>query len=462
MNLRTETIDGRCYVLYDHIKTTYPKQTCTLLELIQNLQDHPFLPLDPNDLLKLLKLLHDKGQVILLEDCKYPVKSWVIDNVQLLLKRVVGTVFAPTNFKEYLQIPNGIGIVSRKVLMEDFEDIQSSLIIGFLEHFHFCHGVDPTRLGLDNNESYFFPALVTIERPTKVWDRKHLPLVNYHCGWLMQCCKQDNDQPKFLPARWLHDVLIQLAYKFVLPLEDRPRSISEVSDNLPAHRKIWKNGIFWCNEEGICTLFEATEHMTTAILIMSCPRKREISCIRLRSELIHIILSAFEDICPQNTKDLREYIIDPVNPSELYNKSQKASNLCSVSVQNLIQKLVERRGFWRNPDLVERVQELLLFEPYTVFSQQAVELLHSEENSQVSTEFITQLAQWASDDVNNALKQIFKPYSHEIVDGNSFTVCKQVFESWKNRNGSKATYLELNHELEKYSIFQGRDPIVSY
>jgi len=467
-NLRTDTIDGRCYVLYDHIKKTYPKQTCTLLELTQDLHDHPFLPPEPNDLLKLLKLLHDKGQVILLEDCKNCANSWIIDNVQLLLKTVVGTVFAPTDFKKHLQVSNEMGIVSRDEIVEVFNDVEvdSSLIIGFLEHFHFCHRVDPTRLGLDEDESYFFPALVTKNRPPKVWNKKHLPHFNYHCGWCMQCCRQDNDQAKFLPARWLHDVLLQLAYKFVLPLEeDRPHSIGEKSGNLQGHSKIWKNGIFWCDKNGICTLFEATEHMHTVLLIMSCPSNYEIDCVRLRSELIHVILNAVEDICPQNTKDLREYIIDPINPSELYNKPQLASNLQAVSVQTLVQDLFEERNFW-DPDPMKKARELLYFEPYTVFSQQAVEQLLSKENSLkvVSNEFIAQLALWASDyDANNGLQKIFRPYRHEIVDDNSSSVCKDALESWKNRSGcKKATYLELNHELEKYSIFKGRNPFVSY
>ena len=464
--LRTDTIDGRCYVLYDYIQCTYLKQTCTLLELTQSLHDHPFLPSDPNDMLKLVKLLHDKGQVILLEDCKNPASSWVIDNVQLLLKTVVGTVFAPTDFKNHLQVPNEIGIVSQEQILEVFEGIEISLIIGFLEHFQFCHKVDPTSLGLDEKSTYFFPALVTKSRPTIVRNEEHLPHVDYHCVWCMQCSRQDNDQPKFLPARWLHVVLLQLAYKFVLPLEDRPHSIAEESVNLSSRSKIWKNGIFWCNEAGICTLFEATEHMHTVILIMSCPSNHEISCVKLRSELIHTILTAVEDICPQNTKDLREYIIDPVNPAELYNKQQLASNLYGVSIQSLVRNLVKERKFWEFPDPMETTRELLYFEPYIVFSQQAVEQLFSKENSQkvVSTEFIAQLALWASHyDDNNALQKIIRPYPHEIVDEDSFTVCKQTLESWKHRSGSKyATYQKLCHELGNYSIFKGRDPFVSY
>ena len=464
--LRTDTIDGRCYVLYDYIQCTYLKQTCTLLELTQSLHDHPFLPSDPNDMLKLVKLLHDKGQVILLEDCKNPASSWVIDNVQLLLKTVVGTVFAPTDFKNHLQVPNEIGIVSQEQILEVFEGKEISLIIGFLEHFQFCHKVDPTSLGLDEKSTYFFPALVTKSRPTIVRNEEHLPHVDYHCVWCMQCSRQDNDQPKFLPARWLHVVLLQLAYKFVLPLEDRPHSIAEESVNLSSRSKIWKNGIFWCNEAGICTLFEATEHMHTVILIMSCPSNHEISCVRLRSELIHTILTAVEDICPQNTKDLREYIIDPVNPAELYNKQQLASNLYGVSIQSLVRNLVKERKFWEFPDPMETTRELLYFEPYIVFSRQAVEQLFSKENSQkvVSTEFIAQLALWASHyDDNNALQKIIRPYPHEIVDEDSFTVCKQTLESWKHRSGSKyATYQKLCHELGNYSIFKGRDPLVSY
>ena len=115
------------------------------------------------------------------------------------------------------------------------------------------------------------------------------------------------------------------------------------------------------------------------------------------------------------------------------------------------------------PGPMQRVKELLYFDPYTVFGPELFEQLCSKENSLkvVSTEFIAELANWASESDGKVLRKIF-PFNVKIVDKDSSTICKQTLEAWKGSNGSKATYQKLHHKLEKYSIFRGRDPIVSY
>ena len=73
--LRKESVkmDRRCYVLYEHLQTYYvnrglPACRVKAVSDILRLENHPLLPNTPNELLLLLKTLHDKGQVVLLED----------------------------------------------------------------------------------------------------------------------------------------------------------------------------------------------------------------------------------------------------------------------------------------------------------------------------------------------------------------------------------------------------------
>ena len=117
-------------------------------------------------ILKATQTLHDKGQVLLLKNDQDISNSWVITNIAVLLETVVGSIFAPRDFPQHIA-PGSTGIVPKPRICEAFPDLNIDMIIGFLEHFEFCHRVEPDWLGeiqsMSDDEYYLFPALLTSE-----------------------------------------------------------------------------------------------------------------------------------------------------------------------------------------------------------------------------------------------------------------------------------------------------------
>ena len=81
-------------------------------------EDHPLLPHTLNKLLPLLKALHDKGQLVLLENEKED-HCWIICQKAIFLQKIVGKIFAPPGFKEHVKFFS-TGIVSHSKLEKVF------------------------------------------------------------------------------------------------------------------------------------------------------------------------------------------------------------------------------------------------------------------------------------------------------------------------------------------------------
>ena len=158
----------------------------------------------------------------------------------------------------------------------------------------------------------FIPALIhDVQRP-------HAISGTIKFGWCLQC---SNCHQFFLP-RFLHVLLLHLAYKYAL---------SKTADN-PLHRRctIWTNGILWSDDDGVQTLIEIVDNSQCVLLIMSCLEGLEHNMIKLRKKVIKDILSHQKDICPR--LELQEFIIDS---TQLHYPIDKLSNLILYDIQHV-------------------------------------------------------------------------------------------------------------------------------
>ena len=137
-----DKIDQRCYVLLKYVHKAYINtgiHGSMLKKISEDLVENQYLlPSNPIDLLPLFQMLHDKGQVLLLKNKYILGDSWVITNIPALLETVVGSVFAPRDFSQHIA-PGSTGIVPKSTMSEAFPDLNIDMVIGFLEHFEFCH-----------------------------------------------------------------------------------------------------------------------------------------------------------------------------------------------------------------------------------------------------------------------------------------------------------------------------------
>ena len=469
-------IDQRCYVLHRYIRKFYTNagvQGCTLESISEDLEGNShLLPSNPNELLPLFQTLHDKSQVLLLRNSQNPGKSWVITDIGALLENIIGSIFSPHDFPTHISL-GSTGVVARSRITKVFPDLNTDMIIGFLEHFEFSHRVEPSWIDVSelaqspiektDDEFYLFPALVTSERPLHESHES-----SYCSGWLIRSVEH-----QFFTTRFLQVLLLRLAFLFTQLQDDA--TLSSTKTDGPAVKckcRIWRNGISWLDKNGISSHLEVRSLKTVA-LSMTCLEDSRIHCVRLRSQLIQTILKSKHEFCPRVLTE--EFIVDVADAILL----EVVDEFHSYSIKNLSSRISERSAK-DNPDLMlinsdgsqgKRVSELLNFEPYALLNQDLITKLFSNENAKqcVSDDFISELAQWMYP-FHDALVRVLEPSSSElnkkykdICDSlgevsKQQVMCEHIIRTWVEQQRS-ATYRKLRQQLNRYSIFCGRNPL---
>ena len=476
-------IDRRCYVLYEHLQTNYVKRgfpACTLkiVSDILKQEDHPLLPHTPNELLPLLKTLHDKGQIILLENEKED-KCWVVGQRAILLQRIVGKVFAPPGSKQHVDF-SSTGIVSHSTVEKVFPHLNSDLVIDFMKHFEFCHPVDNPDTLIDQcrtgGRCYLFPALIRLERPSILWEDSKIHQLSHHCGWYIKCLKAPG-KPQFFNSRFLHVLLLRLAFQFAIPPD-----ASEHSSDLALKQRctIWKNGILWSCGVGATIHCELTQHSQTVILLIGCLKQCEMKYVNLRSQIIQTILRVKDETCPL-TSVKEGMFADPVKLMKYVNQPhfllEKMDTYSLTDISTAISQS-ESAVVGRRSTTIVQLSALLYFEPYAALSEDRelvkalfVENIEHEAMSDelvfdheevVSEEFLARVAKCTCT-YHKYFEVLLKlnKVAEVMETGSNFRKCLQILRSWKAAHGSNATYKNFRHTLDSSSIFCGRNPLVS-
>ena len=347
-----------CHMLYALLEEKN-ESVYTLDQLIAILrQSENYMPLEVEAVSELLSSLHTTGLIVFLKNNHAPGYSWVVARKDVLLTEVNGVLFAPDNFKEHRDIASNAGIISLSSLSQLFPQYSSDMLVVFLQYMELCQEISPeflafTNLMIKEEESsdetkrlLFFPALIRdSDRPQDIHE-------TFHFGWCLQC---SNPHQFFVP-RFLHVLLLYLAYNYAIPIIARSQtSISSL------HRlcDIWKNGIHWLDTGGVETIVELVDNNQCVVLLMSCQQNFENNMIKLRKEVISGITSLQRLICC--SLEVEEFVIDPddleypiIKPSERTLYNMKFISSC------IHQKpfVLDSKGH-----KLRRVQDLLPFEP---------------------------------------------------------------------------------------------------
>ena len=416
-----------------------------------------FLPKNSQSLCELLEDLYKRGNILILKNLIEHAKSWVVLDQEALLSHVTGTIFAPEGMKEHRDLATNTGVVPLSKLREYFPKLDLDMLVQFLCHLEFCHEItDPEDLQLlhtscSPDERFFlFPGLVNITAPADVWAADDQFV--YQSGWILQCSQRN----EFFTPRFLHILLLKLAFSFALSLEKQV-------DHPALQRKcsVWKNGIYWASRDGVeCLVEVATPKQVHAMV--RCLKGNEIDCVHLRSLLIHNILATLKQLYPDISTS--EMIIHPSSVSyplrlddklTVYSLHEIAAVVCKAkpSVVNENRKLA-------------KLDHLLYFEPYAHLGERILHELFNEEkphcDKEVTDEFLYRIA----DQVHKKKEmfaELFKPPAtmlHERIreapPGPTHEIVR-VFQLWRDR--SEGTYQCLRKELDQFSVFGGRNPL---
>ena len=436
------------------------------------IKDKEYLPTDATELSQHLHTLSDKGQFLFLRNAKKVEDSWVVIDKAVLLTEVNGTIFAPHNFKQHHKIANSTGVVPFSKIREAFPKRDPDMVVAFLQHLEFCQEISEAEVSLISSEHFkcsggpeerffFFPALVSEERPSRASEAIDTP--SYTCGWTLQCSRPH----QFLTPELLHVLLLRLAFSFALAHDSTHES--QVSPVLERRCNVWKNGICWLSRKLVVTAVEVLEQNTAVFMTISCHTGREMKCVEHRSQVIKCILEAKEELCPAVT--MKESLIHP----NCLATPVSGTSLQLFSISELVEALLENEsGLVSQPG--ERgvdIDQLLYFEPYTCFSADVLrELVTEFENNSeklVSEVFLNKVyktSQTKLDQLKQALGIDSAKFRAALTRAPQFQrdqpeyQCKLVFQVWKE-NTQSPTYGALRSALDKYSVFCGRNLLVS-
>ena len=410
-----------CHLLYAFLCTKLNKVSCTLLDLISAInreKDTP-LPSDPSILTEFLTVLSDKGLILFL---KHPKSSWIVIKMNSLLNEINGTLFAPPHFREYCGLASNTGIVPISNLLKVFPHYSSEMLIGVLESLDFCRPVDHSVLQYTNLQTttpshstadlLFFPGLIQSERPDSLIQQGTLQF-----GWCLGCM----DDHQFLSSRFLHVLLLSVAYKF--PLNIRTSSSSSLR-GLQRMCTIWRNGISWRSDDNITTALELLDNNRLLLLAMSYNEDSQVKFAKLCSSLIFLVRHLQQEHCSQ--VEVHEFLISPD-----YVQQYPFDNLPDTALFDIYH--VARSILCRKPIILSNDgqnhldTQSLYFEPYHFL-----------------TPFYT--------------CQLFNPnMSNQPVPA---TLLHEVRQFCQHSN-TKPLYKELREYLDSLSIFAGRNPMVS-
>ena len=414
------------HVVYAFLRTKLTVVGCTLHDLVSAVanENDSSLPNDQSVLIEILTTLSDKGLILFFHHHK---SSWVVVKTEVLLNKINGTLFAPRQFKEYRDIlASNTGIVSTSSLLSVFPHHNTDMLVGFLQSLNFCRPVEPSVLENTNLQTtpshstadlLFFPGLVESERPGNLVQQGALEF-----GWCLGCV----DPEQFFSSRFLHTLLLSVAYRFSRPVQ---RKVTSSPRGLQRFCTVWKNGISWTDSDNITTLIEFLDNNRWVLVAMSCSKDRPMEHAKLRSSLITLVHHLYQEHCPRvevceclvSPNLIQQYPLDSLPDSDLF------------YIQDVAVSLLQRKPFILSQSecFIRRFPtQALPLEPYHLLSPSSVcELFNTSKADQPVPATL--------------LCEVQKHFSQ-----------LQVREK-------PLVYKKLREHLDRLSLFVGRNPLVS-
>ena len=432
---RTPSMSYYCHLLYAFLKNK--KWTVCSFHDIFSIFSKEDLSITQDQLTEHLDTLSDRGMIIFLENQQYLDKSWIVVDTEALLEKI-GILFAPKKFKEYHpEICDGSigpGIICSSNLKNVFAGYNLDMLVGFLEILELCYCVTNTCEAMVNfqniedlsspdleNIHLFIPSLLDNERPAISSNNDE----GFSFGWCL-CCKDKEYKYYSFGSRFLHVLLLRLAYTFKLHHKYREYTV-------------WMDGISWDNEEGYRIVVELVDDKRCVMVVMShLPINKKNMLIECRSKVIRLILDLKQEFCPH--METAEYLISP-------SKLQKWPTDCVgfpddgdlLSITNVAKSMLKKSVYilsstGTNQSTKKKfnsTEQVLLDEPYYLLRTSTVcDLMDNTKNNM-------------------------------LVSSPSVLCEVNIACQLSQLDLSSTCHLCLREHVDRLSIFAGRDPIVS-
>ena len=392
-----------------------------LLEL-----NEPCLLTDRSIVLEFLTILGSKGLILFLAD------TWVIFDKKALLTEVNGVLFNKSIDRECKPVASNTGIMPVSTLAKLFKNHNTDMLIRFLTSLQFCHQMDSYAVSsISNNvlsddfpfskdETFlFFPALITEDKPSSIFK------IADGFGWCLWC----PEPQQFLSMHFLHTLLHRFAYTYCPSPPEEGGYVVHTQENQELHRvcTMWKSGIYWREEENnIEVMVEVTEANRCVTVLVS--HSNLIESYQLRASLIKEILNLKKELCPCTSK---QFVIAPGNIKDIMDKEQKDRVVYALK-EVAKGVLVKETATSTNNERVDVQLVVGEKEPYLCIAPLVIKTLFTDSSK------------------NPPLPDHYVQHIQEV--------CREIMLFYPY---SDFTQLSVREHLNKFSIFAGRNPLVS-
>ena len=426
---KSDSISYYCHVHYAYLQKLQ-KVAISINELIESLKalQDPSLPSDETVLVNYLSILSDKGLALFLRN-EILSNSWIVVNKSELLAKINGVLFNQTIKRLPMPTSSNTGIVHVSVLQELFPTYDTSMLIHFLISMEFCHVIDSdtlnaitTNLSLSDTfsglEVIFFPALVTTEPPSDL--NEHF---NNGFGWCLYC----PNPFQFLSIRFLHVLLLRLAYLYSLPRRRKAGELDKKSPMQQLNRRctVWKNGIYWKDINDV--VVEVTDNNRCVTVFVS--NDNGVESQKMCCSIIKLVLSLQKQFCPC---EIEEYIIPSGSLAGI--RSKAISKRILYRVNDVARGMLVNKEIFDQNGVQGNVKHVCPHEPYISLAPAVIHALFSNNKA------------------NQVISERFLQHIQEFAPS--------VMSSYNTSKGS--TYSDVASHLNDYSFFSGQNPLVSY
>ena len=410
-----------------------------------------FLPQTLEEVHEACSIINDRGLILFIRT--QPLEnSWIVIDKDMLLRQVYGAVLSPRDFAEHKSL-TVTGVVPFSKLCSTFAElieakkIDPQLIVDFLVHMEFCREIredDLLKLVTQAHTEYgkerhfLFPALTQQSPPHDLWQPQP---GQYSCCWVLRCLDHHYLSPRF------HQVLLlRLAFEQSEAVE--PHKVAARSPVLHQQCSVWRNGIKWTTDTSD-VLVEVTDH--SVVLFLSCRSDvgKELELVNTRAQLMKQVLKAKAEFCG-GIETVEEFIPHPQYPVNI--------PCTSVSVESIAQAICNGKDVQTSSRDLVPVVKLLHFESFQFCNLQCLVDLYCDElgSCKVTSSFIENVSSNITS-IDDFCTVLNVPLHKMEVEGGSSDRAKAVrmFQEWQTQ--SDGTYQCLRGQMDKYSIFSGRN-----
>ena len=286
---------------------------CKLHDLLIHIKDTGiYLPTVAKELYPLVKELHEIGVLMMIGQNKDQCENhFLLLDPSSLTNEVHQRLFSDSARQKFNSSVSpyyaNMGIIPESYLTSILpEHITKECLI----QLQYCQEFSHAEVGLNylvtpddalNDHLLYFPVLCKLESEQSDWPTD--PKLTFSIGWYTKCTGKFD----YFPARYLHVLLLRLAFTFALPIASC--NITE-SNQVSAHNRrctMWKNGIRWLMEEGVECIFEVVNDNKGIVIIMKSEEHSKEWAIIL-SKIIDKAMQAKAEFC--DSVSLRHFLLN--------------------------------------------------------------------------------------------------------------------------------------------------------